>query len=181
MGFAVELYFDSQTERALRDLRKILTEAGVQPVLDEIGDRPHISLAVFSQVDPDELLIELKDFAREVDVMPITLSAIGSFPTADAVLFLAPAITQELMDVHWDLHQLIGDLKLHPHAYYMPDRWVPHSTIAQNIQPELVATAFDICRKSFKPINAKIIEIGLVRFRPVVALGEFPLGATRHQ
>jgi hypothetical protein len=181
MGFAIELYFDPQTERTLLDLRKTLTAAGVKPVLDEIGDRPHISLAVLSQVDPDELLQELKDFAADLDVMPITLSAIGSFPTADAVLFLAPAITQELMDVHWDLHQLIADLKLHPHAYYMPDRWVPHSTVAQNIQTELVPTAFDLCRKSFKPINAKLIEIGLVRFRPVVALGEFPLGAAGHQ
>jgi 2'-5' RNA ligase len=175
MGFAVELYFDPQTEKSLRDLRKVLTNAGVSPVLDEIGDRPHISLAVFSQIDPDELLEELKDFAGELDMMSITLSAVGSFPTADAVLFLAPAITQELMDVHWDFHQLLADLKLHPHAYYLPDRWVPHCTIAQNIQPELVATAFDVCRKSFKPVNAKITEIGLVRFRPVVSLGSFPL------
>ena len=75
MGFAIELYFDPQTKRNLLDLRKILTTAGVQPVLDEIGDRPHISLAVFSQVDPDELLDELKDFAGELDPMPITLSS----------------------------------------------------------------------------------------------------------
>src|SRR3954465_1410669 len=106
MGFAVELYFDPATERILRDLRSALTAAGIKPVLDEIGDRPHISLAVFSQIDPDELLPELEDFAGEMNVMPITLSAIGSFPTAEAVLFLAPAITQELMDVHWDLHQM---------------------------------------------------------------------------
>src|SRR5258706_3024827 len=62
MGFAVEMYFDEKTEEALRDLRKVLTEAGGRPGLDEIGDRPPIRLAVFSQIEADVLLGELEDF-----------------------------------------------------------------------------------------------------------------------
>jgi 2'-5' RNA ligase len=175
MGFAVEMYFDEKTEKALRDLRKVLSEAGVRPVLDEIGDRPHISLAVFSQVEVDELLEEMEKFAAETQPMSITLSAIGAFATAEAVLFLTPAITQELMDVHWDFHQLLGDLKMHPHAYYQPDRWVPHSTVAQNVEEGMVGKGFDVLRKSFKPISGKLVEMGLVRFRPVESLGVYPL------
>ena len=76
MGFAVEMYFDEKTEKALRDLRKVLSDAGVRPVLDEMGDRPHISLAVFSQVDVNVLLEELEGFAAETRPLPITLSAI---------------------------------------------------------------------------------------------------------
>jgi 2'-5' RNA ligase len=177
MGFAVELYFDQKTEKALLDLRKILTDAGVRPVLDEMGDRPHISLAVFSQVDVEELLEEVEKFAAETKAMPITLSAIGAFATADAVLFLTPAITQDMLDVHWDFHQMLRDLKMHPHAYYQPDRWVPHSTIAQNVQEEMVGKGFDVLRKSFKPISGKLVEMGLVRFRPVESLGCFQLSS----
>ncbi|HEV8290701.1 MAG TPA: 2'-5' RNA ligase family protein, partial [Tepidisphaeraceae bacterium] len=175
MGFAVEMYFDEKTEKTLRDLRKTLTEAGIRPVLDEMGDRPHISLAVFSQVDVDVLLEELEKFAGETRAMPMTLSAIGAFATAEAVLFLTPAITQELLDVHWDFHQMLGDLKMHPHAYYQPDRWVPHSTIAQNVEEGMVGKAFDVLRKSFKPISGKLVEMGLVRFRPVESLGCYQL------
>jgi hypothetical protein len=175
MGFAVELYFDPQTEKLLRGLRQTLADAGIKPILDEIGDRPHISLAVFSQLFPDEFLPELEGFAADSAPLKIILSAIASFPTADAVLFLAPAVTQELMDIHWDFHELVKQMKLHPHAYYLPDRWVPHSTVAQNIEPHLVSKAFDICRQSFKPIAGQLVEIGLVRFRPVQSLGLFPL------
>ena len=175
MGFAVELYFDQKTEKALRDLRKVLADAGVKPVLDEIGDRPHISLAVFSQIDVDALLEETEKFAQDTRPLPITLSAIGAFASAEAVLFLNPAITQDLMDVHWDFHQMLGDLKMHPHAYYQPDRWVPHSTIAQNVQQERVGKAFDVLRGSFKPISGQLVEMGLVRFRPVESIGVFPL------
>src|SRR5262245_52848517 len=87
MGFAVEMYFDQKTEKALRELCKVLADAGVRSVLDEIGDRPHISLAVFSQVDVDALLEETGRFATDTRPMPITLSAIGAFPSAEAVLF----------------------------------------------------------------------------------------------
>jgi 2'-5' RNA ligase len=176
MGFAVEMYFDERTEKALRDLRKVLTDAGVRPVLDEMGDRPHISLAVFSQIEPDVLLGELEGFAGETKEMPITLSAIGAFATAEAVLFLTPAITQDLMDVHWDFHQMLGDLKMHAHAYYQPDRWVPHCTTAQNVEEGMVGKAFDVLRRSFKPISGKLVEVGLVRFRPVESLGVYGLG-----
>lgn len=178
MGFAVELYFDPKTEKALRDLRKVLAEAGIRPVLDEIGDRPHISLAVFSQVDVDVMLEEVEKFAGEARPLPITLSAIGAFASAEAVLFLNPAVTQELMDVHWDFHQMLGDLKMHPHAYYQPDRWVPHSTIAQNVQEGMVGSAFDVLRKSFKPISGTLVEMGLVRFRPVESIGVYPLAGS---
>jgi hypothetical protein len=171
------MYFDEKTQKTLRDLRKTLTDAGIRPVLDEIGDRPHISLAVFSQVDVDELAEELEKFAAETKAMPITLSAVGGFATADAVLFLTPAITQDLMDVHWDFHQMLGELKMYPHAYYQPDRWVPHSTVAQNVQEEMVGKGFDVLRKSFKPISGKLVEMGLVRFRPVESLGVYQLGA----
>src|SRR5258706_494148 len=50
MGFAVEMYFDEKTEKSLRELRKVLTDAGVRPVLVEMGlvrFRPVESLALY--------------------------------------------------------------------------------------------------------------------------------------
>src|SRR5437870_13353459 len=73
MGFAVEMYFDEKSEKALRDLRKVLSEAGVRAVLDEMGARPHISLAVLSQIEPDGLLGERDDFAAETKALPVTV------------------------------------------------------------------------------------------------------------
>jgi hypothetical protein len=39
----------------------------------------------------------------------------------------------------------------------------------------MVGSGFDVLRKSFKPISGKIVEMGLVRFRPVESIGVFPL------
>lgn len=175
MGFAVEMYFDERTEMALRDLRGVLTAAGVKPVLDEMGDRPHISLAVFSQIDPDDMLEELEEFAGRVEQMGITLSAIGAFATAEAVLFLTPAMSRELLEVHGEFHEMLAEMKWHAHAYYLPEKWVPHCTMAQNVEGEKMGMAFEVLRKAFRPISGKIVEMGLVRFRPVVSLGKFLL------
>lgn len=106
-------------------------------------------------------------------------TVIGSFATDEAVLLLMPAITRDLMDAHRDFHQMLGDLKIHEHGYYQPGRWVPHVTMAQNVQDEMMGRAFDVMRKSFRPITGNIIEAGLVRFKPLVSLGCFGLSADK--
>lgn len=56
MGYAVELYFDPQTEQKIKDLRQILTVVDIPSKLGGSGDRPHISVAGFSTVDRDVLI-----------------------------------------------------------------------------------------------------------------------------
>lgn len=67
MGYAVELYFDSQTEKGVWDLRHTLVEQGISSTLGDLGDRPHISLAVFPDVDCDGLIVLTKDYAGEIE------------------------------------------------------------------------------------------------------------------
>ena len=50
-GFAVELYFDFEMENTIRGFREKIYAAGVDPVSGKMGDRPHVSLAVFNKVD----------------------------------------------------------------------------------------------------------------------------------
>ena len=38
MGYAVELYFDRQTEQSVRTIRRALAEAGIPPVLEDAGE-----------------------------------------------------------------------------------------------------------------------------------------------
>jgi hypothetical protein len=43
------------------------------------------------------------------------------------------------------------------------------------VEEGMVGKAFDTLRKSFKPISGKLVEIGLVRFRPVENIGVYSL------
>src|SRR6476620_9490541 len=105
MGYAVLLYFDEQTERHIVDLRHALIEAGLPSQMNKMGDRPHISLAGFSEVDGNLLISVFHEFANGRQPFSVQLSAIGIFPTKENVLFLSPAPTIQLLTCHREFHR----------------------------------------------------------------------------
>lgn len=172
MGFAIELYFDEATEKSLREMRAVLTRSGIRPVLDELGDRPHISLAVFSQPPPEDLQSRIKSLALQYAAFSVRLNGVGSFP---AVVFLRPEILPKLIKMHGELHRALKELGVQSHAYYLPEKWVPHCTMAQDVEAQDMSRAMEAANKHFKPLTGEIREIGMVHFRPVQPLCTFPL------
>ena len=137
-GIAVELYFDDETEHALFAFRDSVYQKGIQPVLGLMNDKPHISLAVFSKVEPKSLCELAKQFSQEVLAFECTLSALGVFPTTDNVLFLYPIPTCHLLEIHAKFHQMIKDANIPSVEYYQPREL--DSTLHPRIQPRRGST-----------------------------------------
>ena len=175
MGFAVELYFDDQTEKSIWDLRHVLIEQGISSVIGDLGDRPHISLAVFSNVDCDDLILLTKEYAGKIEPFNFQLSAIGTFPTDENILFLSPVLTNQLLNCHQDFHYRLAESKLTPSSYYVPANWIPHCSVEMNIPNEQFSKAVEICKKAFKPLLGQFREIGVIEFRPIKHLASWSL------
>ena len=92
VGVAVELYFDTASEQQLRQLQDQLTSQGIPPILDQLGFRPHLSLAAFATGSPEPVIPLVRAFAQSSPPFAITFSHIGCFPTAEGVVFLAPTL-----------------------------------------------------------------------------------------
>ena len=167
MGYAVELYFDNQVEKNVWALRHILVEQGISSTLGELGDRPHISLAVFPNVDCDRLISLTREFAAKLEPFSFQLSALGTFPTAENALFLSPVPTQKLLSCHHDFHDRLAESSITPSVYYTPQNWIPHCTVEMNIPDEQLSKAIDLCKKIVKPLLGQFQEIGVVEFRPI--------------
>jgi 2'-5' RNA ligase len=177
MRFAVELYFDPSTEASLKALWGSLSQADVSSLLLEIGSRPHVSLADFEQIDPAILCAELETFAEKTSSLPVTLSAVGVFPTTEGVVYMAPVVTQELLTLHMRFHERLNALCIASSLYYRPGHWVPHCTCAAELPPQKILAAVEICRRSDvfnRP--ARLTAIGLIEYRPARELCVFPLG-----
>jgi 2'-5' RNA ligase len=174
-GLAVELYFDSKMESEICEFRESIYQQGIDPVLGRLGDRPHISLAVFSDADPVFLKQVTKEFAKNLISFPIRLEAIGTFPTMDNVLYLAPVPSEQLLKVHREFHKILKVEKLHSSTYYSPDLWVPHCTFEYGLPEQQFLLALGLCKQYFKPIKGQFTELGVVAFRPIEYLVEYPL------
>ena len=175
MGFAVELYFDRTTEAAVRMLRQEVYASGIAPFVDALGDRPHVSLAAFHDLDVAATVPILQVFASEVPAFSVSLSAVGFFPTEEGVVFLTPTPTRALLGAHARLHQHLQHAGMWALPYYLPDNWVPHCTVEMHVEPDLLPTVVEAYCKAWKLIDGEFTEVGLIEFRPVTPLHTFAL------
>lgn len=174
-GFAIQLYFDSDTEKRIFAFRESVYQLGITPVLGKMGDRPHVTLAVFTREDPEVLKKITRDFSMEIPAFAVELAAIGVFPTSDNVVYLTPVPSLQLIKTHAAFHQLLRKEKINPSKYYLPDRWVPHCTLEFEQPDEQFYLGVELFKKNFSPIHGQFSTLGMVAFRPIEYLAEYQL------
>ncbi len=181
MGYAVELFYDDESDRAVRRIWDGLGAMLERPSLSELGARPHVSLAVYSDELADCLDMAgfeeiLREFAQLATSFEFKLSSVGTFPGGEGVVFLAPVVTRQLLAFHARFHDAFSRHRDAAAPYYRPGQWVPHCTVAIDLAPSEVTKAVDYCREAFRPICGRFEEIGLIEFRPVKELVAVKLG-----
>jgi 2'-5' RNA ligase len=114
---------------------------------------PHIAFAVFSEVQINELRGLLKEFTAKQSTIDLNLSYIGTFPTDEGVVFLAPKVSAELLDVHKNLHKLFSNYSFSEKQwdYYKPELWVPHCTMAIKVSESKALEALKYLKSVHKP------------------------------
>lgn len=172
-GFAVELYFDAKTEKSILAFRDAFYKEGIKPVLGSLGDRPHISLAVFADIDQACLQDLTREFAAKMSTFPVELSAIGTFPTPDNVLFIIPVPTIRLLKIHREFHEQLKCAAIRSSSYYHPGKWVPHCTIEFELPDRQFQKALRTAQQLFQPIKGEFHSLGIVSFRPIHYVSEY--------
>lgn len=178
MGFAVQLYFDTELEAAMLELRTALTSAGVAPTLERLGDRPHVSLSVLNALDVKRAVPALSEFASSLTAFPVDFAAFGAFPTNQGVVYLSPTPTKSLLLAQHHMHEMLTKLSASVHEHYFPGGWVPHSTIGFEISHREVALALAWLQDNFRPVSGRYSHLGLIEFRPIQELARFPLAGS---
>jgi 2'-5' RNA ligase len=171
MGYAVLLLLREGKSQAIRQLF-----ATTGSVLERIGVSPHVSLAVFEDVNVAKLTAIVKAFAASTSPLTIHFSSVGLFPGSQNVVFLAPVVTSSLLSIHKALHLQLAAEGLSCDPYYRPDAWVPHCAITVD---EPLANSLETISQIHKRNlmgGYEIDQVDIVKFRPVVTLATFKLG-----
>ena len=164
MPFAVVLELDPNAASAA-EAAMVRLEAypGVETPR-RIGMVPHLTLAVWAELNPTDLPQRLAAFDREPP--PLLFSGFGLFGGARAILYLAPTPTAALLDYHADFHRAFGDLDRQCWPYYRPQSWVPHVTLGEGLDAAALSALSPLVA-GFTPFTATPAALGLIRFRPV--------------
>ncbi len=129
MHHAIELLFDAGTERTIRGLWQRLVEAEIPCALQKLGASPHVSLGVYDTPLPDSWVAEAAAFFAERPPIELTFSSVGTFAGTEGVVFLAPVVTEALLDLHRAYHDTFAAHRASVRPYYLPGAWVPHCTL----------------------------------------------------
>ncbi len=172
MQYAIELYYDIETEKKLFDLAKRVADEKLSTKFLEWKTRPHLTLACFNDVNEQRCAEQLRDFAQSHKVMPAYIASVGMFNDTKTI-FASPIMTKGMYQFQSELHECFKEYDATGWEWYRPDRWVPHCTLALTGEDEdsVFYKASDLILHEFKKISGKFTAIGLVKITfPVVEI-----------
>ena len=161
MAYAIQLYFDERTEALIKAIWEKLAEKGVSDRLAKRGTRPHVALAVFDDTDAGELTFWMRRLARDQAPVEARFEALGTYCSADGVLFLVPVVSPRLFLLHSTVFKGVGQLALGLKDSCRPNRFVPHCTIAYGLDKETLSRAVALFSNKALPILGTFSRIGL--------------------
>ncbi|MEZ5381882.1 MAG: hypothetical protein R2754_08820 [Microthrixaceae bacterium] len=157
--FAVELYFDAETDDAVRRLWEALGRRGLN-TRGEDASHPHLSLVVSDGHQPERLREELAGLNWAV-LSRMRFAGIGYFEDP-GVLFLAASPTVELLELQQQTHRIVSvrDPGL-VRPFYRPGSWMPHCTLAMPVTPHELPYALEAIGPGMEIVEARITGLGM--------------------
>lgn len=91
---------------------------------------PHFSWQLAESFNQSELPARMAEWAAAQQAFRIQTNGLGIFPGREPVLYLPVIRTRALNDLHAQLWQRFKELRSGEAAYYAPELWMPHITLA---------------------------------------------------
>ena len=178
MQYAIELYFDKETEEKLLALSRRVAEAKLSTKFLEWKTRPHLTLACFNDVDEVRCAELLGRFAASRLPLPAYIGSVGMFNDTRTI-FASPIMNEGMYRFHRELHEALKDFDTAGWEWYLPGRWAPHCTLAltRDDAEDAFYRASDLILHAFQKMRGSFVALGLVKVSfPVEEIRTFSLG-----
>ena len=176
MKYAIEMYFDKNTEDKIMSLAQKVADHGFSTKFLEWKTKPHVTLAIFNDVDEQRCIELLQEFTRGKTQIPTFLDSVGMFNDTKTI-FLNPTMTRKMYQLQEDLHVAMEEFDKKGWDWYLPDGWVPHCTIALNGEDEedVFYRTSELVLREFEKMKGKYVALGLVKITfPVEEIAVVP-------
>ena len=157
--------YDLDTQRRLNDLYQVLINHGFIGT-QTTGIPHHITLGKFDVKNEVPVVERVQEAAANAQAFTLRLAYLGLFGLR--VLFIAPAVKRELLDL---LHAVAPKGST---ADEFP--WTAHTTLLMD-EPEAIQRAIPVAAEHFLPFRATIESLGVYEFFPEREIGVYPLKA----
>ena len=166
MSYAVLLHFDKDNEDTLMKLWDEALNCGGDPYIIESGIRPHITLAYFEDMNVNSFSDKLESFSRKMNKFSLKLGSIGTFANQQGIVFLAPVVTDYLMELHKEFYEIFDREIEGINSLYTPDNWIPHCTLSIYNNLNTCTSIIKKMIETYTPLSVQISSIGITEHSP---------------
>jgi 2'-5' RNA ligase len=165
MLFAIELHFEEASTSQLAALWSELQTLYGTPWRTELGVRPHISLAVTSEVPPT-LEEHVRRLATNIAAFDVGLGGVDHFPGEEGVVFIEALDSSALREVHRQVTAALRASGAVNSPLYEASRWRPHCTIATDVPCGRIADVIAAAQTARHPRLVRAAALCGVSYRP---------------
>lgn len=162
MPFAIVLLMNHKASRKVREIHRVLGKNGIRSPLFS----PHVSLAGFEEGDLKGITYAMKKIRLLSKPFPLQFESVGSFPTG-RVLYLAPVVTERLLQLHSRVHRVLKNFAKGYSPYYLPGGWVPHCTLCITPTSSKLLKSFKIVQNLSIAVGGCFNRVELFEYRAV--------------
>ncbi len=153
--FTIASLLDPVSGQAVQDLWERFEEncdlAGVK-----FSPLPHFSWQGAETYQFESVEAVLQDLAKETQPFHAHASSLGVFTGRMPVVYLGLVKNETLLKIHQTLWDRLRPYAITPNAYYDPESWIPHITLAlYDVDPERLGCA--VASIAYQPIDIELV------------------------
>lgn len=100
-------------------------------------------------------------------IFKVNFSSIGILPFEKSVVYLSPVMDSNLYGIHKRFYKFFENESLDYVDYYLPEKWIPHCTVASRLNIKEVINSVITMKYEFKVIKALVKYVGVIQGDPV--------------
>jgi len=160
MPYTIELQLNRAAEAKFLKHWETLRDKDVSDLLFRLGYKPHITLAMYREIDEAAIIAKLERFIVTEAAVPVEFP---NFSVDKRAIFSQPRENTPLRKFHARFEKKFGK------SYRDIDHagiWMPHCTIGMELPADKITMAVGRLLESWAPIVGIADRIALLKFRP---------------
>jgi 2'-5' RNA ligase len=163
MAFNLELRFGAASEAFVKHLMQRLKDVGLPSNLLEKSVSPHLTLLSSETKLAESTLEKLDKRLKDQETFSLGAVSLSTFANEQGVLFLGVSVPRTLLDFHVSIHEQVDQNAYQLRPLYLPDRWVPHVTLATQFSKVQLAQAVERLELTL-PVKLEVSRLAYVKY-----------------
>ena len=160
MPYTIELQLNRAAETKFLTHWETLRREGVSDLLFQLGYKPHVTLAMYREIDEAKTVAKLETFIAGETAIPVEFP---HFTVDKKSIFSQPRENAPLRKFHARFEKKFGkSFREIDHAGI----WMAHCTIGMELPTEKIGATVGKLLETWTPIAGTLDRLALVKFRP---------------